>query len=166
MNVLAQWRWPLMIALAIAALYGAYHHGVSVTNARRDIELGQLQRDANIELNKAKDAALHTEREQQQTIHDLSARYEQELSDARSESDNLRDAVADGRRRLLIQARCPAGHRAVPETAHRSGVGDATAVELDPVAGRAYFRLRDGITSDTKKLMACQQILKRLTDNP
>ena len=161
--LLKRWRWPLMAIVLLAALYGAYHHGVVVTNAARDAEVATMRRDAADALAEATLKAAKREREQQQTIHDLVLRYEQELTHARSETDALRDAVADGRRRLLIKAKCPGGDSAVSATAGGAVVGDGAAVELSADAQRAYFRLRDGIALDTNKLMACQQVLRELT---
>ncbi|EHB3482533.1 lysis protein, partial [Salmonella enterica subsp. enterica serovar Newport] len=44
----------------------------------------------------------------QRDVAALDARYTKELADAKAENDALRDDVAAGRRRLLVNATCPA----------------------------------------------------------
>ena len=99
----------------------------------------------------------------QQQVADIDAHYTQELTDAKADADRLRDDVDSGTRRLLILGKRPASCDAVPTTTHGTGMGDGATIELDPTARRAYFNLRDGLTSDTKALLACQDILRSLS---
>lgn len=106
-------------------------------------------------------ATRHAESLQQQVV-DIDARYTQELTDAKANADRLRDDVDSGAKRLLILGKRPASCPAMPATSGDTGVGDGAAIELHPTAGRAYHNLRSGLTADTKKLLACQEILAGL----
>ena len=93
----------------------------------------------------------------------LDAQYTKELNDAQAKNGELRTAVDAGARRLHILAKRPTHCPAVSGTADDTSLGDGAAVELAPTARRAYFNLRAGVTSDTAKLAACQQLLRAVT---
>lgn len=95
----------------------------------------------------------------QQQVADIDAHYTQEMLDEKVKADALRDAVDAGNKRLLILAKRPSSCPTVSSTTDGASVGDGVTIELSPVAQRAYFNLRSGLTSDTNKLLACQAIL-------
>ena len=95
----------------------------------------------------------------QQQVADIDAHYTQEIIDEKVKSDALRDAVDAGNKRLLILGKRPASCPTVPTATDGASVGDGATIELSPVAQRAYFNLRAGLTNDTNKLLACQAIL-------
>lgn len=157
--------WPFVMAAALG--WGVEHFRLSAALAEQAQahdktmasiakahleETAQLQRDAD---------AL------QQQLYGLDAHYTQELTNARNQTDKLRDAVDAGHKRLRILAKRPASCPDPAGQADHSGLDSGAAVELAGPARRAYFRLRDGITADTQKLLACQDMLKRITaDRP
>ncbi|GAA3721204.1 hypothetical protein GCM10022421_32160 [Oceanisphaera sediminis] len=93
----------------------------------------------------------------------LDAQYTKELNDAQAKNGELRAAVDAGARRLHILTKRPTHCPAVSGTADDTSLGDGATVELAPAARRAYFNLRAGVTSDTAKLAACQDILRQIT---
>lgn len=154
----------------ISLVIGAAVVGWSLEHYRLSAELAGVHQSHAIylreiaehnadELDKAKRKAESL----QQQIADIDAHYTQELTNAKANADRLRDAVDAGARRLHILGQRPASCPAVPGTADDTGMGDGSAVELHPAARRAYFNLRAGLTTDTAKLEACQQLLGALT---
>jgi prophage endopeptidase len=89
---------------------------------------------------------------------EVDARYTKEMADAQAENDALRRDVAAGRKRLLVNARCPAA-AAVPAPAGGAGVDPAPAPELGPDAVEAYHDLRRQHRQVTDQLLACQDML-------
>jgi len=105
-------------------------------------------------------AAKEQSEETQRRVAVIDAHRTKELTDARTDNDRLRAAVADGSRRLRIaiqsQPACPSGPAA------NSGVDSGASAELAPSARRAYFALRSGLIEQEAKLAACQEILRSL----
>lgn len=94
----------------------------------------------------------------QRDVAALDARYTKELADAKAENDALRDDVAAGRRRLYVNATCPAV-QAGKSTA-TSGVDNAARPRLADSAQRDYFTLKEGVTTMQKQLEATQQYIR------
>ncbi|WP_375058403.1 lysis system i-spanin subunit Rz [Zobellella sp. DQSA1] len=156
---------PYVAPAVLAALlaWSAEHYRLSAELAavRRDHteQLLALEQANTAELARATRRA---ESLQQQIIQ-LDELHTKELSRAQQDNNELRGAVDAGAKRLRILAQRPASCP-VPGTAGDTGLGDGAAVELSAAAGRAYHRLRAGLTSDTAKLQACQQLLRAVTD--
>ncbi len=70
----------------------------------------------------------------------LDAKYTGELADAKATIDQLERDVVSGKRRLHLNARCPANGTAVT-----GGLGDASSPRLTDSAERDYFTLRERI---------------------
>ncbi|HIC1674266.1 TPA: lysis protein [Escherichia coli] len=113
--------------------------------------------DAKTKLSHA-NATIADMQKRQRDVAELDAKYSKELADAKAENDALRDDVAAGRRRLLVQARCPDPVRESPAT---SGVDDAGAAELTPGAREHYYRLRDGIETSDKMIRGLQEYIRQ-----
>ncbi|EBB7877839.1 lysis protein, partial [Salmonella enterica] len=94
----------------------------------------------------------------QHDVAALDARYTKELADAKAENDALRDDVAAGRRRLLVNATCPAVPTGKSTSAAR--VDNAASATLTANAERNYWRLRDGIATVTKQLEGAQDYIR------
>lgn len=114
---------------------------------------------------KARKEAVALADARQQTIDDmtmrqhqnaaLDAKYTKELADAKAESENLRADLAAGRKRLQLNATCPAA-TGNPVT---SGATDATAARLTPDAERNYQRLRTEARAITHQVEGLQQYI-------
>lgn len=91
----------------------------------------------------------------QRNVAALDAKYTGELADAKATIDHLRDDVASGKRRLQLNARCPAS--GAPGT---SSMGDASSPRLTDAAQRDYFTLRERIDTVTKQVGYLQEYIK------
>jgi len=91
----------------------------------------------------------------QRDVAALDAKYTGELADAKATIDQLERDVATGKRRLQLNARCPASG-----ATSAGGMGDASSAELTGDAERNYWRLRDGIATVTKQVGYLQDYIK------
>ncbi|EIP0095537.1 lysis protein, partial [Salmonella enterica subsp. enterica serovar Wangata] len=89
----------LIVAAALAWATDHYH-----SNA---VRFRQQRNTASHSLTLAKEA-ISDMQTRQRDVAALDARYTKELADAKAENDALRGDVAAGRRRLLVNATCPA----------------------------------------------------------
>ncbi|MGP7732946.1 lysis system i-spanin subunit Rz [Oceanimonas smirnovii] len=155
---------PYVAPAALAALlaWGVEHYRLSAELA--DVRRDHAEQLLALEQDNAAELARVTRRAESLLLQiiQLDEQHTKELSRAQQDNDNLRDAVDAGAKRLRILAKRPASCP-VPGTTDGAGMGDGAAVELSAAAGRAYHRLRDGLTSDTAKLQACQQLLRAVT---
>ncbi|EEH4116120.1 lysis protein [Salmonella enterica subsp. enterica] len=93
----------------------------------------------------------------QRDVAALDAKYTKELADAKAENDALRGDVTAGRRRLLVNATCPA--MPADKSTSAASVDNAASATLTANAERNYWRLRDGIATVTKQLEGAQQYI-------
>ncbi|EDH8649733.1 lysis protein [Salmonella enterica] len=94
----------------------------------------------------------------QRDVAAIDARYTKELSDAKAENDALRDDVAAGRRRLLVNATCPAMPTGKSTSAAR--VDNAARPRLADSAQRDYFTLKERVTTMQKQLEGAQDYIR------
>lgn len=85
----------------------------------------------------------------------LDAKYTGELADAKATIDHLERDVAAGKRRLQLNARCPANGATAT-----GGMGDASSPRLTDSAERNYFTLRKRIATVTKQVGYLQEYIK------
>ena len=78
------------------------------------------------------------------------------LRDAEKQNDQLRADVDAGRKRLRVNATCPASSDRLSEAGPSTSVDNGSAPELNADARQDYYSLRDGIERVTKQLLACQ----------
>lgn len=83
----------------------------------------------------------------QRDVAELDAKYTGELEDAKATIDQLERDVASGKRRLQLNARCPANG-----ATGTGGMGYASGPRLADSAERDYFTLRDRIVTVTKQV--------------
>lgn len=154
-----------LLCLALGAGLGwmVEHYRLSAALAEQDSGHSKVMRDAAERYAKETDRLQRDADALQQQMAGLDDYYTKELTHARNQTRELRDAVDAGDKRLRVLVKCPASCPKPASTADRTGVDTGTAVELAGSARTAYFRLRDGITADTQKLLACQSMLKRIT---
>ncbi|EKF6051818.1 lysis protein [Salmonella enterica] len=116
------------------------------------------QRDKATEQLGLANATIKDMQTRQRDVAALDAKYTKELADAKAENDALRDDVAAGRRRLLVNATCPAMPTGKSTSAAR--VDHAASATLTANAERNYWRLRDGIATVTKQLEGAQDYIR------
>lgn len=94
----------------------------------------------------------------QRDVAALDARYTKELSDAKAENDALRDDVAAGRRRLLVNATCPA--MPTGKSTSAASVDNAARPRLADSAQRDYFTLKERVTTMQKQLEGAKDYIR------
>ncbi|MCU6224203.1 lysis protein [Morganella morganii] len=90
-----------------------------------------------------------------QSLHELDTLYTQELTNAKTEIDTLRDAVKSGNKRVYIKAECP---KAGADTAE-SGSNEA-APRLSEATEQDYWRLREMMAENEKQTLYLQDYIR------
>lgn len=146
---------PGLVGLALLAT--AFAGGWLVNGWRLGEELATYRQELAEAAAAEVQAAQDETRERQRQLEALDARYTQEMADAQAEIDRLADDVADGRRRLRLNAECP-GERS--GTSSAAGGPDAAAPRLTAAAERDYLRLRRGIEAVTAQVRGLQEYIR------
>ncbi|MGG7808867.1 lysis protein [Klebsiella aerogenes] len=105
------------------------------------------QRDKVTEKLSLANATIKDMQTRQRDVAALDAKYTGELADAKATIDQLERDVASGKRRLQLNAKCPAYG-----AAGAGGMGDASGPRLTDSAQRDYFTLRERIVTVTKQV--------------
>ncbi|WP_227732312.1 lysis protein [Yersinia proxima] len=90
---------------------------------------------------------------QRQTVAAIDIKQAKELADAKAENERLRADIANGTKRLQLNATCP---KPVPKTTSTSGIPDAESPRLTADAELNYWRLRGGIATLTSQVNGLQ----------
>ncbi|WP_338815873.1 lysis protein [Enterobacter hormaechei] len=91
----------------------------------------------------------------QRDVAALDAKYTGELADAKETIERLHSDVIAGRKRLQLNANCPANG-----ATGTGSLGDATSPRLTDSAERDYFTLRERISTVTKQVGYLQDYIK------
>ncbi|MDU8950455.1 MAG: lysis protein [Bifidobacterium sp.] len=91
----------------------------------------------------------------QRDVAALDAKYTKELSDAKSQLEDLQRCVRTGKCGVHVNARCPANG-----PTSTGGMGDASGPRLTDSAERDYFTLRERIVTVTKQVGYLQEYIK------
>ncbi|EJQ0599535.1 lysis protein [Salmonella enterica] len=139
----------LIVAAALAWTADHYHGNAVKYKEQRDTVTHKLA---------LANATITDMTKRQRDVAALDEKYTKELADAKAENDALRDDVAAGRRRLLVNATCPA----VPtgKSTSAASVDNAASATLTANAERNYWRLRDGIATVTKQLEGAKDYIR------
>lgn len=121
--------------------------GLAINHYRDNATEYKKQRDEKTqELNLAK-ATITDMQTRQRDVAVLDAKYTGELADAKETIERLHSDVIAGRKRLQLNARCPANG-----TTSTGGMGDASGPRLTDSAQRDYFTLKERIVTVTKQV--------------
>lgn len=139
---------PVLVILLIGALAIAASHykGKAESEAKR-------ADDAERSLNLAS-ATITDMQTRQRDVAALDAKYTQELFDAQNTISDLRRDVDSGKRRLQLNAKCPANGATAA-----GGLGDASGPRLTDSAERDYWSLRAGIATITGQVSYLQEYI-------
>ncbi|MBF4650881.1 lysis protein [Cronobacter sakazakii] len=140
----AWWKPLLFVSLVTVTLY----YRVSLTKAEASLT------NVNRALKLAKDDIEIMQR-RQRDVAALDKKYTKDLADAQKNIAQLERDVAAGRKRLQLNATCPAN--GAPGTTR---VDDGTAPRLTDDAERDYFTLRERIETVTKQLTGLQEYVR------
>ncbi|EEW2193450.1 TPA: lysis protein [Escherichia coli] len=121
--------------------------GWAVNHYRHNAITYKDQRDKATKNLSLANATIKDMQVRQRDVAALDAKYTGELADAKATIDQLERDVASGKRRLQLNARCPASG----ETG-TGGMGDASGPRLTESAERDYFTLRERIITVTKQV--------------
>lgn len=105
------------------------------------------QRDKATEQLSLANATIKDMQARQRDAAALDAKYTGELADAKATIDQFEHDVASGKRRLQLNANCPANG-----TASAGGMGNDSSPRLTDSAERDYFTLRKRIVTVTKQV--------------
>ncbi len=95
---------------------------------------------------------------QRQNIAAIDIKYTKELADAKSENERLRADIANGTKRLQLNANCT---KPVPKIASTASVDDVTSPELTDSARRDYLSLRERIGIATSQITGLQEYVRQ-----
>ncbi len=90
-----------------------------------------------------------------QSLHELDTMYTQELTNAKTEIDNLRDAVKSGAKLVYIKAECPKSGT----NTTKSGSNEA-APRLSEATEQDYWRLREMMAENEKQTLYLQDYIR------
>ncbi|WP_248189796.1 lysis protein [Enterobacter asburiae] len=113
------------------------------------------QRDKATEQLSLANATIKDMQTRQRDVAALDAKYTGELADAKETIERLHSDVIAGRKRLQLNANCPANG-----ATSTGGMGDATGPRLIDSAERDYFTLRERIATVTKQVGYLQDYIK------
>lgn len=113
------------------------------------------QRDKATEKLSLANATIKDMQTRQRDVAALDAKYTGELADAKETIERLHSDVIAGRKRLQLNANCPANG-----TTSAGGMGDASGPRLTDSAERDYFTLRERIVTVTKQVGYLQDYIK------
>ncbi|EJP3909208.1 lysis protein [Salmonella enterica] len=139
----------LIVAVALAWTTDHYHGNAVRYKDQRDTATHNL---------KLANETIDDMQVRQRDVAALDAKYTKEIADAKAENDALRDDVAAGRRRLLVNATCPA--MPTGKSTSAASVDNAASPRLADSAQRDYFTLRDRLTTMQKQLEGAQDYIR------
>ncbi|ELE1936282.1 lysis protein [Salmonella enterica] len=140
----------LLIVVAALAWTTDHYHG----NAIRYKD----QRDTATHSLKLANATITDMQTRQRDVATLDARYTKELADEKAENDALERDVAAGRRRLYVNATCPA--MPTGKSTSTARMDNAASPRLADSAKRDYFTLRERVTTMQKQLEGAQAYIR------
>ncbi|WP_336279940.1 lysis protein [Cronobacter dublinensis] len=138
----------LALGMIIVGSLANYYHAQLTKSQASLIEL-------NRELKLAKDGIADMLR-RQHDVAELDAKYTKELADARKNIAQLERDVATGRKRLQLNATCPANG-----TSDAASMDDGTRPRLADAAERDYFVLRERIETSRGMILGLQQYITK-----
>ncbi|AKJ43769.1 hypothetical protein QQ39_06575 [Pragia fontium] len=93
--------------------------------------------------------------EKNRKISETDDRLTKELVSAKNEIERIRADVGDGKRRLLVSAKCPKASK--PSA---TGLDDATTARLTDSAQRDYFTLRERAEQSRLMIIGLQEYIR------
>ena len=138
-------RWKAAAALLLLA--GVLSIAWTINHYRNNAITFKDQRDKATHGLKLANDTIADMKVRQRDVAALDAKYTGELADAKATIDQLERDVASGKRRLQLNARCPAN--GAPGT---GSLGDASSARLTDAAQRDYFTLRKRIETVKKQV--------------
>jgi len=137
----------MLVALVVLGRIANFYHNNAITY--------KDQRDKATSALTLANETITDMQTRQRDVAALDAKYTGELADAQETIDQLEHDVAAGRKRLRLNAECPA-----PGEASTGSLGNASGPRLTESAQRDYFTLRERIATVTKQVGYLQDYIK------
>lgn len=134
--------WLQLLVLALIGVLAFF-----VNHYRDNAITYKDQRDKATEKLSLANATIKDMQVRQRDVAALDAKYTGELTDAKETIERLHSDVIAGRKRLQLNANCPANG-----ATSAGGLGDASSPRLADSAERDYFTLRERIETVTKQV--------------
>ncbi|WP_213221242.1 lysis protein [Klebsiella michiganensis] len=138
----------VVICLIVCLGWLANHYHTNAAEFKRQ------RNDATEKLSLA-NATITDMQTRQRDVAALDAKYTQELFDAQNTISDLRRDVDSGKRRLQLNAKCPANG-----ATGAGGLGDASGPRLTDSAERDYWSLRAGIATINGQVSYLQEYIR------
>lgn len=135
-----------LVAVLIASLFGLTYYHYRVQSLSRDV--AELSKVA-----KQQQATLDQIEIQSQIVAAIDIKHTKELADAKSENERLRADIANGTKRLQLNATCTSP---VSKTTGPASVPDDASARLTNAAERDYISLRERIGIATSQINGLQ----------
>ncbi|HIA5714201.1 TPA: lysis protein [Yersinia enterocolitica] len=142
----------ILIAVLVASLFGLTHYHYRVQSLNRDVaELATVA--------KQQQATLDQIETQRQAVAAIDIKHTKELADAKSENERLRADIANGTKRLQLNATCT---KPVSKTTGSASVTDDASARLTNAAERDYISLRERIGIATSQINGLQAYINNV----
>ncbi|HDL6968868.1 TPA: lysis protein [Yersinia enterocolitica] len=138
-----------LVAVLIASLFGLTYYHYRVQSLNRDV--AELTTVA-----KQQQATLDQIETQRQSVAAIDIKYTKELADAKSENERLRADIANGTKRLQLNATCT---KPVSKTTGPASIPDDASARLTNAAERDYLSLRERIGIATSQINGLQDYI-------
>lgn len=142
--------WLQLLVVAVICVLAFF-----VNHYRDNAIIYKDQRDKATEKLSMANATIKDMQTRQRDVAALDAKYTGELADAKETIERLHSDVIAGRKRLQLNANCPANG-----AAGTGGMGDASSPRLTDSAERDYFTLRERIGTVTKQVGYLQDYIR------
>ncbi|EPT9751404.1 TPA: lysis protein [Yersinia enterocolitica] len=142
----------ILIAVLVASLFGLTYYHYRVQSLNRDVaELATVA--------KQQQATLDQIETQRQAVAAIDIKHTKELADAKSENERLRADIANGTKRLQLNATCT---KPVSKTTGSASVTDDASARLTNAAERDYISLRERIGIATSQINGLQAYINNV----
>lgn len=142
----------ILIAVLVASLFGLTYYHYRVQSLNRDVaELSNVA--------KQQQATLDQLEAQRQAVAAIDIKHTKELADAKSENERLRADIANGTKRLRLNATCT---KPVSKTTGSASVTDDASARLTNAAERDYISLRERIGIATSQINGLQAYINNV----
>ncbi|EQC2673786.1 lysis protein [Yersinia enterocolitica] len=139
----------ILIAVLVASLFGLTYYHYRVQSLNRDVaELATVA--------KQQQATLDQIETQRQAVAAIDIKHTKELADAKSENERLRADIANGTKRLQLNATCT---KPMSKTTGPASVPDDASARLTDSAERDYLSLRERIGIATSQINGLQDYI-------
>ncbi|WP_432330405.1 lysis protein [Yersinia enterocolitica] len=138
-----------LVAVLIASLFGLTYYHYRVQSLNRDV--AEL-----IKVAKQQQATLDQIETQRQAVAAIDIKHTKELADAKSENERLRADIANGTKRLQLNATCT---KPVSKTTGPASIPDDASARLTNAAERDYLSLRERIGIATSQINGLQDYI-------